>query len=145
MLPDEQEVQDMKLRIGLMEKDVHQTNVLCERLSNSIEKIQELSQNLFQMIKLQEQKHEQHDKSESEIKGDIKDLHDRIDQVERHISQRIDDLRSDLMSHKQKDKNMIGEVASQIERWKWMIFGAVLALGFLLGKLEIGALLSMLN
>jgi hypothetical protein len=30
MLPDEQEVQDMKLKIGLMEKDISQTNVLCE-------------------------------------------------------------------------------------------------------------------
>ena len=145
MLPDEQEVQDIKLKVGLMEKDVHQTNVLCERLSHSIEKIQELNQNLLQMITLHEQKHHQHDKVESEIKEDIKDLHDRIDQVERHISQRIDDLRADLMQHKQKDRSMIGEVANQVERWKWMILGAVLALGFLLGKLEIGALLSLLN
>ena len=145
MLPDEQEVQDIKLKVGLMEKDIHQTNILCERLSHSIEKIQELNQNLLQMITLHEQKHHQHDKVESEIKEDIKDLHDRIDQVERHISQRIDDLRADLMQHKQKDRSMIGEVANQVERWKWMILGAVLALGFLLGKLEIGALLSLLN
>ena len=145
MLPDEQEVQDIKLKVGLMEKDVHQTNVLCERLSHSIEKIQELNQNLLQMITLHEQKHHQHDKVESEIKEDIKDLHDRIDQVERHISQRIDDLRADLMTHKQKDRSMIGEIANQVERWKWMILGAVLALGFLLGKLEIGAILSMIN
>jgi len=145
MLPDEQEVQDIKLKVGLMEKDIHQTNILCERLSHSIEKIQELNQNLLQMITLHEQKHHQHDKAESEIKEDIKDLHDRIDQVERHISQRIDDLRADLMQHKQKDRSMIGEVANQVERWKWMILGAVLALGFLLGKLEIGALLSLLN
>ena len=145
MLPDEQEVQDIKLKVGLMEKDIHQTNVLCERLSHSIEKIQELNQNLLQMITLHEQKHHQHDKVESEIKEDIKDLHDRIDQVERHISQRIDDLRADLMQHKQKDRSMIGEVANQVERWKWMILGAVLSLGFLLGKLEIGTLLSLLN
>jgi chromosome segregation ATPase len=145
MYPEEQELQDMKLKVGLMEKDIHQTSILCERLSHSIEKIQELNQNLFQMIKLQEQKHEQHDKAESEIKGDIKDLHDRIDQVERHISQRIDDLRSDLMAHKQKDRSMIIEVASQVEKWKWMILGAVLALGFLLGKFEMNTILDLLK
>ena len=145
MLPDEQEVQDIKLKVGLMEKDIHQTNVLCERLSHSIEKIQELNQNLLQMITLHEQKHHQHEKVESEIKDDIKDLHDRIDQVERHISQRIDDLRADLMTHKQKDRSMIGEVANQVERWKWMILGAVLALGFLLGKIEIGTLLGLIK
>ena len=145
MLPDEQEVQDMKLKIGLMEKDISQTNILCERLSHSIEKIQELNQNLLQMITLHDQKHQQHDKAESEIKGDIRDLHDRIDQVERHISQRIDDLRADLMQHKQRDRFMIGDVTSQVEKWKWMILGAVLTLGFLLGKIEMGTLLSLIK
>lgn len=145
MLPDEQELQNMKLKVGLMEKDIHQTNVLCERLSHSIEKIQELNQNLLQMIALHDQKHTQHEKVETEIKDDIKDLHDRIDQVERHISQRIDDLRADLMNHKQKDKTMISEAISQIEQWKWMILGAVLTAGFMLGKLEIGALLGFVK
>ena len=145
MLPDEQELQNMKLKVGLMEKDIHQTNVLCERLSHSIEKIQELNQNLLQMIALHDQKHTQHEKVETEIKDDIKDLHDRIDQVERHISQRIDDLRADLMNHKQKDKTMISEAISQIEQWKWMILGAVLTAGFILGKLEIGTLLGFVK
>jgi chromosome segregation ATPase len=141
MLPDEQELQDIKLRVSLMEKDVHQTNILCERLSNSIEKIQELSQNLFQMIKLQEQKHEQHDKAESEIKGDIKDLHDRIDQVERHISQRIDELRSDLIKHKKEDeKTTVSDMIKEIEKYKWIILGAVLVLGWLIGNINLGIL-----
>jgi len=141
MLPDEQEVQDIKLQIGLMQKDIYQTSVLCERLSNSIEKIQELSQNLFQMIKLQEQKHEQHDKAETEIKGDIKDLHDRIDQVERHISQRIDDLRSDLIKHKKEEEtHNIADVLKEIEKYKWIILGAVLILGWLIGNIDLGIL-----
>jgi len=130
MLPDEQEVQDIKLQIGLMQKDIYQTSVLCERLSN-----------LFQMIKLQEQKHEQHDKAETEIKGDIKDLHDRIDQVERHISQRIDDLRSDLIKHKKEEEtHNIADVLKEIEKYKWIILGAVLILGWLIGNIDLGIL-----
>ena len=145
MLPDEQELQNMKLKVGLMEKDIHQTNVLCERLSHSIEKIQELNQNLLQMIALHDQKHGQHDKVESEIKEDIKDLHDRIDQVERHISQRIDDLRADLMQHKQKDRSMITDVAGQIEKWKWMILGAAVAAGIIIGKLEFATIFGLVK
>ena len=145
MLPDEQELQNMKLKVGLMEKDIHQTNVLCERLSHSIEKIQELNQNLLQMIALHDQKHGQHDKVESEIKEDIKDLHDRIDQVERHSSQRIDDLRADLMQHKQKDRSMITDVAGQIEKWKWMILGAAVTAGIIIGKLEFATLFGLVK
>jgi small-conductance mechanosensitive channel len=114
MLPDEQKVHELELKVGLLGKDVEQTDRLCEKLSESIAKIQELNVNLMQMITLHEQRHEQHEKVEAEVKNDIKDLHDRIDQVERHISARIDALRNDLMNHKQQDKGRIPEMLAEI-------------------------------
>ena len=118
MLPDEQEVQDLKLGIGLLKKDVEQTDELCHKLSDSLTKLQEINVNLMQMITLHEQRHEQHEKSEKELKDDIKELHsrittvnreihERIDQVEKHITDRLDDIRSDLAIHKQQDKKTI--------------------------------------
>ena len=53
------------------------------------------------------------------------------------------ELRSDLMSHKQKDTAMISEVAGQIERWKWMILGGVLVGGFVLGKIDLASLIGL--
>ena len=87
MLPDEQKVHELELKVGLLGKDVEQTDRLCEKLSESIAKIQELNVNIMQMITLHEQRHEQHEKVETDLKEDIKDLHDRVDQVERHISE----------------------------------------------------------
>ena len=156
MLPDEQEVQDLKLNIGLLKKDVEQTDELCHKLSESLSKIQELNVNLMQMITLHEQRHEQHEKAEQELKDDIKELHsrittvsreinDRIDQVEQHITNRIDDLRSDLIKHKQQDKKTILTELSEVEKWKWMILGGVLMAGFLLGKLQLSTVLPYLK
>ena len=156
MLPDEQEVQDLKLDIGLLKKDVEQTDELCHKLSESLSKIQELNVNLMQMITLHEQRHEQHEKAEQELKDDIKELHsrittvsreinDRIDQVEQHITNRIDDLRSDLIKHKQQDKKTILTELSEVEKWKWMILGGVLMAGFLLGKLQLSTVLPYLK
>ena len=81
MLPDEQKVHELELKVGLLGKDVEQTDRLCEKLSESIAKIQELNVNIMQMITLHEQRHEQHEKVETDLKDDIRDLHDRIDQV----------------------------------------------------------------
>lgn len=156
MLPDEQEVQDLKLDIGLLKKDVEQTDELCHKLSESLSKIQELNVNLMQMITLHEQRHEQHEKAEQDLKDDIKELHsrittvsreinDRIDQVEQHITNRIDDLRSDLIKHKQQDKKTILTELSEVEKWKWMILGGVLMAGFLLGKLQLSTVLPYLK
>ena len=156
MLPDEQELNDLKLDIGLLTKDVEQTNRLCEKLSESIEKLQEVNVNILRMITLHEQRHDQHEKSENEMKEDIKELHsrittvtrelhERIDQVEHHITSRIDDLRSDLLNHKKEDKKTILTELSEIERWKWIILGAVMSSGFLLGKLELSSILSFIK
>ena len=156
MLPDEQELNDLKLDIGLLTKDVEQTNRLCEKLSESIEKLQEVNVNILRMITLHEQRHDQHEKSENEMKEDIKELHsrittvtrelhERIDQVEHHITSRIDDLRSDLINHKKEDKKTIITELGEVERWKWIILGAVMSSGFLLGKLELSSILSFIK
>jgi chromosome segregation ATPase len=156
MLPQEQDLNDLKLDIGLLTKDVEQTNRLCEKLSESIEKLQEVNVNILRMITLHEQRHDQHEKSENEMKEDIKELHsrittvtrelhERIDQVEHHITSRIDDLRSDLLNHKKEDKKTILTELSEVERWKWIILGAVMSSGFLLGKLELSSILSFIK
>ncbi len=145
MLPDEQKVHELELKVGLLGKDVEQTDRLCEKLSESIAKIQELNVNLMQMITLHEQRHEQHEKVETDLKDDIRDLHDRIDQVERHISARIDALRNDLMNHKQQDKGRIPEMLAEIEKYKWMILGGALALGWLIGHVDLTMLGKLLK
>lgn len=156
MLPDEKEVQDLKLQVGLLNKDVSLTNQLCDKLSESITKIQELNVNVMQMITLHQQKHEQHENTEAELKEDIKELHsrittvnreihDRIDQVERHITERIDTLRSDLIKHKNEDKGNIVEQLAEIDKWKWMLLGGVLMAGFLLGKIDLVSILGLLK
>ncbi len=156
MLPDEQEVQDLKLGIGLLKKDVEQTDELCHKLSDSLTKLQEINVNIMQMITLHEQRHEQHEKSEKELKDDIKELHsrittinrelhERIDQVEKHITDRLDDIRSDLATHKQQDKKTILTELNEVEKWKWLILGIVMTSGFMLGKLELSSILSFIK
>jgi uncharacterized FlaG/YvyC family protein len=138
---DAEDISDIKLKVGLIEKDVSLTDRLCSKLSESIAKIQELNINIAQMIKLHEQKHDQHEKAEKELKTDIKDLHERIDQVERHISDRIDALRTDLIKHKTEDQtNKVPEMLKEIDRYKWMILGAALAIGWIIGNVDLTVL-----
>lgn len=156
MLPDEKDLHDLKFKVGIMERDIHYTNVLCEKLSESIEKIQELNINVIQMMSLHGQRHETHEKNNASMEQDVKELHsrittvsrelhERIDEVERHISSRIDDLRSDLLKHKEAEKKVnIVESLCEVEKWKWMILGAVLTGGFLLGKIDLATVLNFL-
>lgn len=156
MLPDEIELQNVKLEVGLLKKDIEQTDRLCDKLSESIEKIQEVNVNIMRMITLHEQRHEQHERAEQDLKEDIKELHsrittvsremnDRMDQLERHISERIDLLRSDLAKHEKNDPNRLSNTLKEIDKYKWMIMGGAIALGWVIGHVDLDMLGKLLK
>jgi len=152
MYPEEQKLHDIELKVGLLQKDVELNDRLCSKLSESITKIQELNINIMQMIGLHEQRHEQHEKAESELKEDIKEihsrittvnreLHERMDQVEKHITERIDAIRSDLANHRKNEAPpKITELLEEVDKYKWMILGAAIAVGWILGNVNLGVL-----
>ena len=152
MYPEEQKLHDVEMKVGLLERDVQQTDRLCEKLSESINKLQEVNANILRMITIHEHRHEQHEKAEIELKDDIKELHsrittvnreihERIDEVERHISERIDALRSDLIQHKKEEGgNVVGDTLKEIDKYKWMILGAAIAIGWIIGNVNLGVL-----
>lgn len=141
MYPEDQKLHEMDIKVNLLQRDVELNDRLCSKLSESIEKNQELNVNLMQMITLHEQRHKQHEKAESSLKTDIKDLHERMDQVERHISQRIDDLRSDLLQHKKEEgKNHVTETLKEMDKYKWMILGAAISIGWIIGNIDLTVL-----
>ena len=152
MYPEEEKMHALELKVGLLEKDIQQTNYLCDKISESIEKIQEMNATMIRMITIHEQRHENHEKAEENLKDDIKELHsrittvsreihDRIDQVERSITNRLDALRNDLIHHKQEEgSNRVGETLREIDRYKWMILGAAIAFGWIIGNVNLGVL-----
>jgi len=152
MYPEEQKLHDVEMKVGLLQKDVQQSEKLCEKLSESISKLQEVNANILRMITIHEHRHEQHERAETDLKDDIKELHsrittvnreihERIDEVERHISERIDALRSDLIQHKKEEGgNVVGDTLKEIDKYKWMILGAAIAIGWIIGNVNLGVL-----
>ena len=152
MYPEEEKMHALELKVGLLEKDVQQTDRVCEKLSESIEMILEMNDNMIRMLTIHEQRHEQHEKSEDNLQEDIKELHsrittvsreihERIDQVEVRITERLDNIRADLIRHKQEDNgNKISDTLKEIDKYKWMILGAAIALGWVIGNVNLGVL-----
>jgi ElaB/YqjD/DUF883 family membrane-anchored ribosome-binding protein len=151
MYPEEEKFHDLKLEIGLLKKDNQQLTTITNKLSDSIEKIQEMNGNLVRMIALHDQKHDTHTKTENELKEDIKDLHsrittvtrelhDKIDSTEKHLGDKIDALRNELKSHESneesRNKLKVNEILSNIENYKYLILGVAIATGFLLGNIN---------
>jgi len=80
----------------------------------------------------------------AEVKSDIRDLHSRITTTTReitdHIDRKIDDLAvTDANQHKAMSEsiNSMKERVDVLEKWRFMIVGGAIALGYLLSHLEI--------
>jgi peptidoglycan hydrolase CwlO-like protein len=79
----------------------------------------------------------------ADVKSDIKELHSRITTTSReitdHIDRKIDNLaESDKAQHEVMSKTMT-EIKNRVEileRWRFMIVGGAIALGYLIGHME---------
>lgn len=79
----------------------------------------------------------------ADVKSDIKELHSRITTTTReitdHIDQKIDALaQTDADQHDGMKKSLDGmkDRIDLLERWKWMIVGGAIAIGYVIGHLE---------
>ena len=77
------------------------------------------------------------------VKQDIKELHSRITtgnrEITDHIDRKIDDLaRNDEDQHSVMGRKIddMKERIDLLERWKWMIVGGAIVIGYLMGHLE---------
>lgn len=150
---DEKKANELTLEIELLKRDCQQMTTLTDKFGISIEKIQEMNSNVLRMISLHEQKHEQHIITENELKEDIKELHsrittvnrelhDKIDQLERHLAGKLDNLSNEMKRHESVDaqRNKVSNILREIDKYKYLIIGGAIAVGWIIGNINLAAL-----
>jgi putative NADH-flavin reductase len=80
----------------------------------------------------------------ADVKQDIKDLHSRITTGNREIMDKLDEkidalAKADKEQHETLKKTMdnVKTRVDVLENWRWMIVGGAVALGYILGHLEL--------
>lgn len=89
------------------------------------------------------------------VKEDIKELHSRITTGNREILDKIDTLdrrmetkmndsakaakeqHSEIQKEIQKDVKIISDRVDVLERWRWMIVGGAVVLGYIVGHIDL--------
>lgn len=88
------------------------------------------------------------DKRRLETEGDIKEIHERIDTVldkmqsmDRCLSEKIDSLRDAVNTHNKEERKQL----DQILQWKWMVAGGILVLSWLLSHVNPDTIVKLMN
>lgn len=108
---------ELRLTVGLLERDVLAQTKISDKLTEAVEKIQEVNANLLTMIKLHELKHET-------TTQDLKDLEHQIETIR-------------VAPHDETEvtKNT-KKTLDQLNKWKWMLIGGAAVLGWILAHLK---------
>ena len=132
----QQAVSGLRLDHKLLEKDVHQLSIMGDRLTDAVNKIQEMNSNLCALIKIHTEKHEHHSETAKALDEDFNHLAEKFNQLHNYVNEPIED--SD-------EYKSIKKTVAELERWKWMIIGGAIALGFVFGHLSFDFLSKLLH
>ena len=125
---------DIKVQIEGLKKDIENVTNIQSRIDTAIEKMTDVSTSIKSMLAVHEEKlakQEQIDEvifdklkeRQSSINQVYDDLHKNISQVERRLLLEIKTLKHDMNSR-----------VSMLEKWKWLIIGGSIVIGFILSR-----------
>ena len=121
---------DINTEVALLKKEVSDIKVIFSRLDVAIEKITDVSSCVNRMLAVHEEKianaEEAQSRANTEFTHDINELHSRVTSNYKEQALHIQQLQNDLN----------GRVGI-LEKWRWLIIGGAIVVGFALQKMPI--------
>ena len=123
---------DLKVQIAGLKKDVENVNVLNSRLDTAIEKLTDVSTSIKSMLAVHEEKISRQEQIDDVIFSKLKERQSEIETVHRELSAEIQQSEKRLLIEIKQLKLDIGGRIGILERYKWIILGASIVVGWIL-------------
>lgn len=155
-MSDEQdkEIGALRLDVGLMKKDILIVNEVYRKLDITIDKMQDLTAAISKMLTMHEHRLQYHEKKDDdldrmievrrvELLSDIKELHLRVDDVEKSIMKELQDLKDFIASRRlaesgtQEVPKSLKERLASVEKWQWLVMGAIGAVTLIISNINL--------
>ena len=132
---------DINTEVALLKKEVSDIKVIFSRLDIAIEKITDVSSCVNRMLAVHEEKianaEEAQIKANTEFTTDIKELHSRVTSNYKELTEMITMQHKEQALHIQQLQNDLNGRVGILEKWRWLIIGGAIVVGFALQKMPI--------
>ena len=125
---------DLKVQIAGLKKDVQNVNNLNERLDTAIQKLTDESTSIKSMLAVHEEKISRQEQIDDIIFGKLKDRENEIDKVHRELTKEIQQTEKRLLLEIKQLKVDIGGRVGTLEKYKWLILGGAIVIGWILSS-----------
>ena len=132
---------DINTEVALLKKEVSDIKVIFSRLDVAIEKITDVSSCVNRMLAVHEEKianaEEAQIKANTEFTTDIKELHSRVTSNYKELTEMITMQHKEQALHIQQLQNDLNGRVGILEKWRWLIIGGAIVVGFALQKMPV--------
>ena len=132
---------DINTEVALLKKEVSDIKVIFSRLDVAIEKITDVSSCVNRMLAVHEEKianaEDAQIKANTEFTTDIKELHSRVTSNYKELTEMITLQHKEQALHIQQLQNDLNGRVGILEKWRWLIIGGAIVVGFALQKMPI--------
>jgi len=126
--------EDLKVEIAGLKKDIENVNKLNERLDVAIEKLTDVSTSIKQMLAVHEEKIQRQEQIDEIIFDKLKERAAEIDTVYRDLQKEIQSVEKRLLVEIKSLKLDFGARVGILEKYRWIIMGGAIVIGFILSK-----------
>ena len=130
-MPDNTEI---KVDIESLRKDIENMNTINGRIDTAIDKLTDVSTSIKSMLAVHEEKIQRQEKIDEVIFDKLKDRADEISDVYRELKKDVEMSEKRLLIEIKSLKNDIGARVGVLERYKWLILGGAIVIGWVLSK-----------
>ena len=123
---------DIKVQIACLKKDIENVNNLNGRLDAAIEKLTEVSTSIKQMLAVHEEKISRQEQIDEIIFEKLKERAGEIDTIHRELSKEMQQVEKRLLLEIKQLKLDIGGRVGILERYKWLVLGGAIVIGWIL-------------
>jgi len=133
-MADEKECTDIKVDIQSLKKDLENVNNIQDKLDTAIDKLTDVSSSIKSMLAVHEEKITRQEKIDEIIFERLKDRAEEITDVYRELRKDIDLVEKRLLIEIKSLKSDIGMRVGVLEKYRWIIMGGAIVIGFILSK-----------
>jgi len=125
---------EIKVDIESLRKDIENVNTINGRIDTAIDKLTDVSTSIKSMLAVHEEKITRQEKLDEVIFDKLRERQAEITDVYRELKKDVEMSEKRLLIEIKSLKNDIGARVGVLEKYRWIIIGGAIVIGWILSK-----------
>jgi len=125
---------DIRVELATLKQELENSKDIQGRLDTAIDKLTDVSTSIKSMLAVHEEKIQRSEQTDEVIFTKLRERQNEIDSGYRDLQREMDQVEKRLLNEIRSLRNDIGSRVGVLEKYRWIILGGFLAIGWILSK-----------